>query len=569
MAKKLSIELAQYSDKGKKDQNEDFYGAVLAEATDLENKGIAIAIADGMSASEGGKEASQIAVTMFLQDYYATSDSWTVKTSVHKVMTSVNRWLYSNGQRDYDSPTGMVTTFSALVLKSQTLHLFHVGDSRVYRFRAGKLSQLTRDHRVYIRKDRDYLSRALGIDINVDIDYMQKPLEIGDIYFSSTDGIHDFINDKQLTQIITNHQDDLEQCAKILVETALKQNSQDNLTCQLLRIETLPSAEQAEFIEKLTQLPFPPDLAAGNILDHFKIIRELNASARSQVYLAEEISSKEQVVIKTPSVNFEDDPSYIDLFLHEEWVGKRLKSDHLIKVCDYQKKRTFLYTVVQYIQGQNLQQWMNDHPQASLSQVRSSIGQIIRGLRCMHRLEMIHQDLKPDNILIDQNNTLIIIDFGSTKIAGLAEIKSRIEHQHILGTANYTAPEYFRGETGTNQSDIYSLGVIAYEMLTAKLPYGEIDPLKAHKKKFEYRSARQFNTELPDWIDVCLEKAVHPQPKNRYHHLSELLCDLNKPNQSLLNKKQFKPLMKRSPLLAWRIIAAIEAVMIILLVFLK
>ena len=185
----------------------------------------------------------------------------------------------------------------------------------------------------------------------------------------------------------------------------------------------------------------------------------------------------------------------------------------------------------------------------------------------MHRLEMIHQDLKPDNILLDEFNTLKIIDFGSTKIAGLAEIKSVVEHNEIVGTANYSAPEYFKGESGTNRSDIYSLGVIAYEILTGKLPYGETSAERASKKKFNYVSARQYNLTVPDWMDACLQKAVHPNPERRYELLSEFLSDFSKPNQALLDRSNSQPLIERNPIAFWRGIAIAQLVVIVFLIY--
>jgi len=355
-----------------------------------------------------------------------------------------------------------------------------------------------------------------------------------------------------------------------MISAAAINQSQDNISAQLLKVETVPEPDKTEFYDKLTQLPFPPDLSAGQIIDGYKIIRELNASSRSQVYLAEDTlledkTKSPQVVIKTPSVNYEDDPAYIDLFLHEEWVAKRLQSPHLIKVSGSDRKRTFLYTIVEYVQGQTLRQWMSDNPEPDLAQVRGTIDQISRGLRAMHRLEMIHQDLKTDNILIDKTNTLKIIDFGSAKISGLAEIKSVLEHNQINGTASYSAPEYFKGEPGTNRSDIYSLGVIAYEMLTTKLPYGTISTEQAKKKKFSYVSARRHNPMIPDWIDACLKKAVDPNPDKRYGLLSEFIADFNKPNQRLLDKYESKPLMTKNPVVFWQTTTLIQFIILIVI----
>ena len=574
----LSVIIGQTSIAGIKPENEDFLGSYIPspktdDLAQLESKGITVAIADGMSGSDGGKEASQVSVSQFLSDYYGTPESWTVKQAATKILTALNTWLYSQGQQKYGTAKGMVTTFSAVVIKSQTAHLFHVGDSRIYRLRSTDLVQMTRDHRVWITNDRDYLSRAMGIDPHLEIDYRASAVQEGDIYLLTTDGIHDFVGDKEIQEIIEAHKDDPQKASDKLVKAATANECDDNISAQVLKVNYLPEPDKTEFYEQLTQLPFPPDLKAGNIIDGYKILRELNASSRSQVYLAEDTLSEKvknlprKVVIKTPSVNFEDDPSYIDLFLHEEWVAKRLQSPHLIKVCGMDRKRTFLYTVVEYVQGQSLAQWISDNPKPTLTQVRGTVDQIARGLRAMHRLEMIHQDLKPDNILLDEFNTLKIIDFGSTKIAGLAEIKSVIEHNDIVGTANYSAPEYFKGETGSNRSDIYSLGVIAYEMLTGKLPYGETSAERASKKKFSYVSARQYNPTVPDWMDACLRKAVHPNPEKRYGLLSEFLSDFSKPNQALLDRNSAQPLLERNPLAFWRGIAIIQFILIILLVY--
>ena len=568
MSSSLAISLGQSSNAGIKSDNEDYYGAFVPDDEQLESKGVAIAIADGMSGSDGGKEASQMSVRMFMDDYYSTSDSWSVKKAVTKVMSAMNSWLYSQGQQRFDSPKGMVTTFSALVIKSQTVHLFHIGDSRIYRLRNGDFEQLTHDHRIWISQEEEYLSRALGIDLNLNIDYKSMPAEKGDLYFFSTDGVHDFVKDAEIQEYIEAHASDLQEAADHIVEAAKANKSNDNITCQLVRVDSLPQADKDEFYNQLTRLPFPPDLRGGNIIDGYKIIRELKSSSRSQVYLAEDTldESQRKVVIKTPSVNFEDDPAYIDLFLHEEWVGKRLNSEHLIKTCASNRPRSFLYTVLEYIHGQTLSQWMKDNPQATLVQMRGTITQITKGLRAMHRMEMIHQDLKPDNIIIDQNNTLKIIDFGSTKIAGLAEIQSILEHSQIVGTANYSAPEYFKGEPGSNRSDIYSLGVIAYEMLTGKLPYGEIQPEKSAKKKFVYIPAKQYNPSVPDWVDRALQKATQPTPEKRYALLSEFISDLNKPNPRLLDTDS-RPLLERNPLRFWKVLAAFELVLIVGLVY--
>ena len=150
---------------------------------------------------------------------------------------------------------------------------------------------------------------------------------------------------------------------------------------------------------------------------------------------------------------------------------------------------------------------------------------------------MLHQDLRPDNIMIDGTGTAKIIDFGATRIAGIAEDTSSSIHDDILGTVQYTAPEYFLGENGSSRSDIFSLGVIAYQMLTGRLPYGAQvakTSTKSQQKRLRYKSALDDNREIPAWVDGALKKAVHPDPNQRYDELSEFIFDLRHPNRQFI-----------------------------------
>ena len=193
--------------------------------------------------------------------------------------------------------------------------------------------------------------------------------------------------------------------------------------------------------------------------------------------------------------------------------------------------------------------------------------QIAKGLRAFHRKEMLHQDLRPENIIIDKTGTVKIIDFGSAKVSGVAEAAPSTDHHDILGTAQYTAPEYFLGEGGSPRSDLFSLGVITYQMLTGKLPYGA-EVAKARTKsqfrKLRYISALDEDREIPAWIDGALRRAVHPDPYKRYESLSEYVFDLRHPNVNYLNLSA-TPLIERNPLLFWKCATALLACIVVAL----
>jgi hypothetical protein len=480
-------------------------------------------------------------------DYYCTADSWTVQTSVQKVLVALNRWMYEQG-RQLGRFRSMATTLSVGIFKSTTAHIFHIGDSRIYLLRDGQLQQLTQDH-TWANANGSQLTRALGIDLNIDIDYRKVPMQPKDYFIFTTDGVHEYLKDEQITATV-NGCKDLNLAAQQLVADALKQGSPDNVSCQIVQFETLPTQDAQDLYQQLTQLPFPPELEVGMKLDGYRIIRELHSSKRVQVYQAIDEESGASVVLKTPSINYLDDPVYLELFSHEEWVGKRLQNPYIVKLFTPSRPKHFLYVATEYIDGQTVRDWMQDNGVISLNDTRVAAKQIALALQAMHRLEMVHQDLKPENIMCDKNGVIKLIDFGSTKISGVEEITSPLERLHILGTKNYAAPEYFAEEKGTHRSDIFSLGVIVYEMLTGHLPYGEKYG-EGRVAKLAYTSARQWQASIPDWMDKAIQKAVTHSAEYRYDDIVEFVHDLSHPNPQLLHSKPL-PLIERNPVGFWR-----------------
>lgn len=517
--------------------------------------------------------ASETAVTGFLEDYFCTSDAWSVRKSAQRVLMATNSWLFSQtrqSQYRYERDKGYVCTLSALIIKSTTAHLFHIGDARIHRLRSGKVEQLTDDHRIWIAQDQSHLSRALGIDSHLKIDYRALQLEPGDIFILTTDGIHEEVSTARMAELIATHADDLDTAARRILADAFERGSENNLTIQIVRVDSLPEREVHEVFEQLTDLPFPPVLEARMVLDGLTVVRELHASHRSHVYLARDNDSGIQVALKTPSIEMQHDPVYLERFLMEEWVARRIDSAHVIKAAAQTHRRTALYTLTEYVEGQTLAQWMIDNPRPDLESVRSIVEQIARGLRAFHRLEMLHQDLRPTNIMIDSTGTVKIIDFGATRVAGVMKITTPSEHEDILGTVQYTAPEYFLGESGSSRSDLFSLGVITYQMLTGKLPFG-VHVARARTRAVQSRLvctlALDANRDIPAWIVDVLKKALHPHPHKRYQQLSEFIYDLRHPGKAFLERTR-PPLLERNPLLFWQWTSAILTFTVALLVIL-
>jgi serine/threonine protein kinase len=200
------------------------------------------------------------------------------------------------------------------------------------------------------------------------------------------------------------------------------------------------------------------------------------------------------------------------------------------------------------------------------------VAQIAKGLHAFHRKEMLHQDLKPENIMIGKQGNVKIIDFGSVKIAGIVEIAPLDINgeDNVLGTLNYTAPEYHLNQRGTIKSDLYSLAVITYEMLNGSLPFNRDVPDKPNTGFFasrQYIPSIQRNPMVPTWIDRTLKKALATNPQLRYDDIPEFIYDLNHPNQAYLRTEDFIPLMQRNPLRFWQSFSLILVVINVILLY--
>ena len=416
----------------------------------------------------------------------------------------------------------------------------------------------------------NYLGRALGMAQSVDIDYREVELSEGDILLITTDGVHEHVPPREMARIIAS-EPDLDTAAERIVAAALENGSPDNLTLQILRVDGLPEPDATGFMDQADMLPPPPLPDVPGPFEGYDLLRQLHANSRSHIYLARDRETGQQVALKIPSIDMRGDPHYLRRFVMEEWIARRLASPHVLKAAPAPARRQWLYVVTEYVEGRTLRQWMTDHPKADIDGVRGIVEQIAKGLRAFHRMEMLHQDLRPENVMIDRDGTVKIIDFGSTRVAGVTEAAPSLETGDILGTLQYTAPEYFLGETGSERSDLFSLGVIAYEMLTGHLPYGAAVSRATTRKAQEalrYASASRPKHPLPNWVDAAVAKAVHPDPNKRYDALSEFTTDLRRPNPKFV-RHGFVPLAERDPVFFWKILSFCLAAALIIALALK
>ncbi|WP_108126570.1 bifunctional protein-serine/threonine kinase/phosphatase [Saccharospirillum mangrovi] len=548
----LKLTEAAQSLAGRKAQNQDFC------ASQRTRTGAVFALADGVSSSAVSAMAAEHAVNEFIAVMRRMNELMTVRSAGVQVLDAINERLrqesLAQGLSD-DRDKGYVCAFTALVLKGRQAHLFHVGDTRLYRWRAQRLECLTQDHRAWLGNGRSCLARALGAAESVSVDYRMLDLAVGDVFVLSSDGVHDFLDDRDWAASLNDT--DVAAHTQRLLQLALARGSDDNLSLQLVRIDALDNSSVDWIDTELAQRPFAPDVDEGDHLDGLTLVKSIHTSPRSRVFQAIDDASGATVLLKLPSREGQEDAAYLRRFLLEEWIGRQLDSPHIVGVALPERPRRYLYTLLEWIDGQTLDAWQREQASPSLDAVRDILDQAGRAVQAMHRRDLLHQDIKPDNLMIDRHGHVTLIDFGSTRVAGLAETD---DEPALLGTALYTAPEYFLGEFGDERADQFSLALLGYFLLSGSHPYGTA-VAKARsagqQSKLRYRPLRDAHSELPAWFDATLAKALAIQPERRYAELSEFLYDLRHPNPNL--KTDRRPLLERHPVRVWQGISALLA----------
>lgn len=545
---KLQVSYGQNSVQGSKEFNEDSYACVTPSSlSTLDYKGIAATICDGSGDNGDGLEASQYCIQQIYSEYFNSPESWGVKKSGIEVLKEINRWMVSHSGKS--SGGRMMTTLTMAIFCHRRLNLFHLGDSRLYLIRDGKMQLLTTDHH-HPEGNQDLLLRAMGMDSRLYADYESYPLEEGDLYLMVTDGVYKWVEDNDMNRLVNASQNLNEVCSKIN-QLAIENGGDDNASTQLIKVVELPLATRSELIEEIDDLVFPPFFSKGDILDEYRIIDDLDHKALSSVYLAEEIKTGIKVAIKCPNSEHEGDPYYLERFLREEWVGKRFHCPQLMKIQTVKGMRSkYLYFVMEYCRGENLQQRVDNNRLLSSNECVEMTKQLCHGLNFMHNLDIIHRDIKPDNLVYSPEGILKLIDYGIVRISGLNALHTHEELAGLAGSPNFMAPELFKDSYGSPQTDIFSMGVTLYYLLSGTFPYGEVYQLEDYKDK-EYCSLIQNGCDVPQWLEAMLEKMVQLDVNSRFQAISEILYAVEHPGEIGFRKKS-KPLIERNPTKFWK-----------------
>lgn len=561
----MNLAFGYTSETGPRPRNEDFGGFVTPEPATAAVKGYLAALADGVSGGSHGREAAESTVRNLLADYYATPDTWEVTHALDTVIQSLNRWI-SGQVASRREPGGMACTLSALVLRGRRWALAHVGDTRIYRLRGEHLEQLTQDHTWEQPGMEHVLKRAVGLDTHLRVDYAEGDLAAGDVFLIVCDGVWQPLGQVELHRLLRLH-DDPEVCARKLVAAALRQNGTDNASALVVRVQALAEAEdeKTELISGRS-LPLPKRLSPGAKLDGFIIDEVLHDSRETLLYRAHAAESGQPCVLKTLQPRLEGDAELAGRLLMEEWLGKRVQSHYFPQILPT-PARNLLYFAMSWHAGQSLQAMLDHGRHFGIQEVVSVGIRMLKGLGALHRLDVVHRDVKPANLHLGEDGKLRILDLGVARCPACPQGAS-LENP---GTPSFLAPELFSAEgakkSGECGADLYASGVTLYHLLTRRYPYGEIEAFQNPRFGDPVPPTR-YRPDIPGWLEIALLKACARQPEERFETAEEFLFALERGEASRLTRPRPTPLAARDPVRFWQTVSLIAIVFNLLLIYL-
>lgn len=558
----LQITAGYASLTGKRERNEDFVGMVLPSGSELSTKGILVAVADGVSGSSGGREASEYTVRGLLSDYYATPDDWDIPVSLDRVLNAINRWLVAQSSA-HPERDGMATTLSVLALRRRYYTIAHIGDTRIYLLRQGKLTRLTTDH-VWDRPEmRHVLTRAVGLDRHLSLDYSDGELQPGDRFLLVSDGVWQPLGDKVLAEGLQQCTDP-DQTARELCEAALTAGSQDNVSAAIIEVVQIPDVNLEDSSEQTQSLRPPPRLGTGTAIDGYTVLEILHESRVTILYKVRDEETGNTYVLKTLTPDMADDDNERAALVHEEWLMRRVVARFFPQyVAVKPERRSYLYFLMTWHDGATLQQKLDADIHFTIPEVLRHAAKLTRGIGALHRRSILHRDIKPANIHLGNDDELRVLDLGIA-LSGL-EPQDRTRDQ--AGTPSFIAPEQYGGAKPAAPMDLYAIGVTLYHMLTRKYPYGEIEPFQ--RPKFgEPVPPTRYRPDIPQWFENLILKAVARDPERRFETTDELLIAIERGAARPLAAPAPMPLVERDPVTLWRAIAAVSVLINIVLLYL-
>jgi serine/threonine protein phosphatase PrpC len=472
--------------------------------------GALLVIADGIAERPAPETASRDALKALGDHFYAAPENWVLKHALQESLAAANHTLFASGEND------RAAALSALVLRRRRWALVHAGNTRTWLMRDNEVKLLTHDHVTPRVARAPQVDRAAGLTATIDADYLSGELADGDVFVITNVATHENLTGADILACVLA-ETSAAQTAALIVDRATKAGAGDNACACVARVEQLPAESNEDIEEDVAALPAVAAPEVGDTVDGFRIERLVHKSSRYRLYKALDTHSGQTVALKFPNPrDAKNDPGFAEAFLREEWLGRRVTSNHLVRTLPLRKgRRTVLYSVMAHPSGENLAKRLTRKGTLPLRETIFIGSQLLDALAQLHDQGIIHSDIRPQNIVMDQKaGHLMLLGLGSSHVpqADTSETTSSSPSRR----ANFMAPELLGADPEpTTRSDIYAAGATLYRMLTGSYPYGKIGSDDRPLSR-EYVSARTHRADIPERVDTVLTRACARDPQERY-----------------------------------------------------
>jgi serine/threonine protein phosphatase PrpC len=567
----MQITVASRSDKGPiRPINQDVLAAWEPKNPDDQRyRGAVILIADGVGGSLHGEIAAKIAADTAIDTFRTLKPGTSLNGTLWRMINNANNAVYDAGS----GPQGeglMQTTLTAVVLRNDQIGVGHVGDCRAYLIQSGASKCLTTDHNFVAFHERiglfnapreggtlmrGGLTRCLGKDLIATIDFTYASVDAGDYIVLCCDGVHTYVTEGEIAEIVTHHPP--QDACDIIFKLALSRGTEDNVSIQICRIDRIQHVDYYRgmpvFREEKPKMGH--ELEVGDVLDdRFEILQVISRSGMASIFKALDRLDNTQVALKVPFMQYESDPAFYSRFQREEEIGRALAHPCILKIIAVDEdKKSRPYIAMELLSGKTLDEVMrNEHPM-SVSKAMSIVAKICDALEYMHEKDIVHRDLKPSNIMVCEDGSLRIMDFGIAKAAGMRRV-TFTGFSPAMGTPDYMAPEQVKGRRGDRRSDIYSLGAILYEMVTGHTPFEGQNPFLIMQARItgDPEAPTNFNPDITHQLEEIILHAMEREPRNRYPAAQDMAAELRDPDHVIITGRVSRLQVPHVGRIRWR-----------------